>query len=171
MVFEFSVSYMITYILTTVLAFSGVYVGALLALMAKEELKPGRAYLKAFENTLLVFIFLILLYSYDANIIVIILLGIVASVFLYLTTNKTPVNQIAYFLLGIALYFSTKSTDLFIMTATMIFLYGLPIGSIYVSRRLKKSKKTIFTDLILHFGLFVIVALMTNLIGMYMVKW
>ncbi|MBW2997194.1 hypothetical protein KY349_02520 [Candidatus Woesearchaeota archaeon] len=122
MVFEFSVSYMITYILTTVLAFSGVYVGALLALMAKEELKPGRAYLKAFENTLLVFIFLILLYSYDANIIVIILLGIVASVFLYLTTNKTPVNQIAYFLLGIALYFSTKSTDLFIMTATMIFL-------------------------------------------------
>ena len=171
MVFEFSAAYMLTYFLTTLLAFSGVYAGASLALIAKEELVPGRTYLKAFENTLLVFIFLILLYSYGANIIAIILLGIVATVFLYLTTNRTPVNQIAYFLLGIALYFSTKTTDLFIMTATMIFLYGLPMGSLYVAKHLKKSRKTILTDLVLHFSLFIIVALMTNLIGMYVLKW
>lgn len=159
---------MLTYILTTVFVFSGVYVGALLAFISPEELKPGKNYFKAFENTLLVFILLILLYAYNANLFVLIFLGVVLSIFLYYTCESTPVNQIAYFLLGIALYFSARSVDLFIMISTMIFLYGLPLGSMYVARRLKRSKKTILTDVLLNFGFFVIVALMTNLVVLYL---
>jgi hypothetical protein len=162
---------MLTYILTTVFVFSGVYVGALLAFISPEELKPGKNYFKAFENTLLVFIILILLYAYDANIFVLIFLGVVLSIFLYYTCENTPVNQIAYFLLGIAFYFAAKSVDLFIIISTMIFLYGLPLGSMYVARRLKRSKKTILTDVLLNFGFFVIVALMTNLVVLYRTNW
>lgn len=162
---------MLTYILTTVFVFSGVYVGALLAFIAPEELKPGRNYFKAFENTLLVFTILLLLYAYEANLFVLIFLGVVLSIFLYYTCENTPVNQISYFLLGIAFYFAAKSVDLFIIISTMIFLYGLPLGSMYVARRLKRSKKTILTDVLLNFGFFVIVALMTNLVVLYMTNW
>ena len=140
MIFESGLSFMLTYILTTVFVFSGVYVGALLAFISPEELKPGKSYFRAFENTLLVFIILILLYAYNAHLFVLIFLGVALSIFLYYTCETTPVNQIAYFLLGIALFFSTKTVDLFITISTMTFLYGLPLGSIYVARRMKKSR-------------------------------
>ena len=171
MALEIGLSYMLTYILTTFFVFFGVYVGALLAFISPEEMKPGKTYFRAFENTLLVFIILVLLYAYEANLFVLIFLGVVLSIFLYYTNETTPVNQISYFLLGIALFFATRSVELFIIISTMIFLYGLPLGSLYVARRMKKSKKTILTDVLLNCGFFVIVSLMTNLIALYLFNW
>ena len=170
MIFESGLSYMLTYVLTLICVFLGVYVGALLAFIAPEELKPGRNYFRAFENTLLVLIILILLYAYGAHLAVLILLGIVLSIFLYYTTGTILVNQIAYLLLGIVFYFSLKTTDLFITISAMIFLYGLPLGSLYVAQVTKKSKKTILTDLLLNFGFFVVVALVTNLLALYLMN-
>ncbi|MBW2967105.1 hypothetical protein KY362_01325 [Candidatus Woesearchaeota archaeon] len=171
MLFGSGLSYMLTYICTLVFAFLGVYVGALLAYMAPDELKPGKLYFRALMNTILVLVPLFILYAYNANIFVLILLGVVATIFLYFTSETSPVNQVAYFLLGIAFFFSTRSVDLFIIVSALIFLYGLPLGSLYVSRRLKKSKRTVFTDMLLNFGLFVIIALMTNLVALYMANW
>jgi|GEM_PF-2338006 len=165
--FETGLSYMITYILTLMFTFLGVYVGAILAFIAPEELKPGKLYFKAFMNTILVFIFMILLYAYGANLFILIVLGVVASLFLYFTSEITPINQIAYFFLGVVYYFSTLTMDLFIVISSMIFIYGLPLGSMYVARRLKMSKKTLLTDVLLSFGFYVIIALMTNLIALY----
>ena len=170
MIFESGLSYMLTYVLTLICVFLGVYVGALLAFIAPEELKPGRNYFRAFENTLLVFIILILLYAYGAHLAVLILLGIALSIFLYYTTSTILVNQVAYLLLGIVFYFSLKTTDLFITISAMIFLYGLPLGSLYVAQVTKKSKKTILTDLLLNFGFFVVVALVTNLFALYLMN-
>ncbi len=165
--FETGLSYMITYILTTLFAFLGVYVGAILAFISPEELKPGRMYLRACMNTVLIFTVLILLYSYNAHIAVLILLGVAASSFLYYTSDTSPVNQIAYFLLGIAFFFAAKNADLFILISSLVFIYGLPLGSLFVLRKAKKSKQTILADLLLNYGFFVIVALMTNLIILY----
>jgi len=166
--FDTGISYMITYIITALFVFCGVYVGALLAFIAPEELKPGRNYFRALMNALLVFLILVVLYGYGANLFVLILLGVAASIFMYFTSETSPINQVAYFLLGVAFYFSTATIDLFIVTASMIFLYGLPLGSLYVARRPKKSKVAILTDVLLNFGFFVIVALMTNLIMLYL---
>jgi len=170
MIFESSAAYMVTYILTLVFAFMGVYVGALLAFIAPAEMKPGRTYFRAFANTILVFLIIILLYSYNAHLFVLILLGVAASIFLYYTNETTPINQIAYFCLGIAFYFSTLSKDLLIVTSTLIFLYGMPLGSLFVARRPKKSKRAVLTDVLLNFGFFIIVALMTNLIALYLIN-
>jgi hypothetical protein len=166
--FDTGISYMITYIVTALFVFCGVYVGALLAFIAPEELKPGRGYFRALMNALLVFVLLVLLYNYGANLFVLILLGVAATVFLYFTSETSPVNQVAYFLLGVAFFFSTATMDLFIITASMIFLYGLPLGSLYVARKMKKSRRMILSDVLLNFGFFVIVALMTNLIMLYL---
>ncbi|MBW2964267.1 hypothetical protein KY363_02300 [Candidatus Woesearchaeota archaeon] len=165
--FESGLSYMLTYIITTLFAFLGVYVGAVLAFICPEELKPGKGYLRSFMNTVLIFLALILLYAYGAHIAVLILLGVAATIFLYYTSDNTPINQIAYFILGIALFFAARSTDLFITISSMIFIYGLPLGSLFVLRKGKKSKRTILADILLNFGFFVIVALMTNLILLY----
>ncbi len=161
---------MITYLVTLLFTFSGVYVGALLAFIAPEELKPGKQYFKALMNTLMVFMALILLYSYGANLFVLILLGVVASVSLYFTSETTPINQLAYFLMGVAYFFAAKNMDLFIIIASLIFIYGLPLGSTYVGRRLKRSRKMVLTDILLNFGFFVIVAMMTNLIALYIIN-
>jgi hypothetical protein len=167
----FSISYMVTYLVTLIFVFLGVYVGALLAFIAPEELKPGKAYFKALANTILVFLLLILLYSYGANLYVLIFLGVAASVFLYFTSETTPVNQIAYFLLGIAFYFSTGTTDLFIISSTLIFIYGMPLGSLYVARNPRRSKSMLLTDILLNFGFFIIIALMANLVALYIRNW
>ncbi|MFH1063828.1 MAG: hypothetical protein V1729_01975 [Candidatus Woesearchaeota archaeon] len=167
MIFDTGLSYMVSYIVTTVFVFFGVYVGALLAFIAPEELAPGKLYFKALMNTLLVFIILILLHAYNANLFVLIFLGVVMSITLYYTHLTSPINQIAYFLLGIAFFFSTKSVELFITITSMIFIYGLPLGSLYVARRMKKSKKTLLADVFLNFSFFMVVSLMTNLIVLY----
>jgi len=165
--FESGASYMLTYVITSLFAFLGVYVGAILAFIAPDEVKPGMPYFRAFENTLLVFIGIVLLYAYGAQVWVLILLGVVASIFLYFTKETTPINHIAYFALGIAFFFATRTADLFIAVSSMIFMYGLPLGSIYVARHIKKSRKTVLTDVLLNFGFFVIVALMTNLVALF----
>jgi len=167
MIFDTGLSYMISYIVTTVFAFFGVYVGALLAFIAPEEIRPGKMYFKALMNTLLVFMILILLKAYGANLFVLIFLGISFSVTLYYTHLISPINQVAYFLLGIAFFFSTKTEELFILISSMIFIYGMPLGSLYVARRMKKSKKTLLADVFLNFSFFMVVALMTNLIVLY----
>lgn len=167
MAFDSGLTYMLTYLSTLIFVFLGVYVGAILAFIAPEELKPGRTYLKAFMNTVLIFMVLILLYAYGANLFVLILLGVAASLFLYFTTESTPVNQIAYFLMGIAFFFATRNIDLFIVVASLIFIYGLPLGSLFVARRMKKSKGTVLADALLNFGFFVIIAMMVNLFVLY----
>ena len=169
MPFETGIPYMITYLATLIFVFLGVYVGAILAFISPEEMKPGKKYLRAFENTVLIFLILLLLYHYGANLILLILLGIASSVFMYFTSETSPINQIAYFLLGIAYYFSTKTIDLFITISALIFLYGLPLGSLYVAGKLKRSKKTLLSDILLNYGAFLVIAMLTNLTALYII--
>jgi hypothetical protein len=158
-------SSMLMYLGALLVAFSGIYFGAVLGFMAYKEIKPGRHYLMGLENTLLIFIILMVLNAYGAPILLLALLGVALAVFLFMTTANTPVNQIAYFLLGIAFYFSTKTTELFVMTAILIFLYGLPLGSLYVARHEKQSKGVILSDILLKYFFFILAAIITHFIA------
>jgi hypothetical protein len=46
----------------------------------------------------------------------------------------------------------------------------MPLGSLFVARRPKKSKRAVLTDVLLNFGFFIIVALMTNLVALYIIN-
>ena len=167
MVFETGIPFIITYFSTLIFVFLGLYVGAILAYISPEEMKPGTSYFKAFGNALLVFILLILFYAYGIHLLILVILGIAASAAAYYTSDIPAVSHIAYLLLGIVFFYSTKSSALFITISAMIFLYGLPLGSLYVANRPKKSKRTVLSDMFLSFGFFLIIALVSNLIAIY----
>ena len=88
-------------------------------------------------------------------------------VVLYFLPQKPWLDQVFYFLLAIVFFMSTKNMDLFIANSAMIFLYGLPLGSNYVERNEKKSKKTLMADTFLAYGAFIIIALVVNLLVLY----
>ncbi|NQU79016.1 hypothetical protein HQ545_04580 [Candidatus Woesearchaeota archaeon] len=168
--FESGITYMLTYIFTAFLTFTGLFGGLILAYMAAEELKPGKKYFLGLAHTIMVFIPLTILYSYGVHIALLVLLAISTIVFLYRTQKIDMVGTIAYYLLGIAFFFGTRSEELFIMTASMIFLLGLPLGSLFVAERIKESRKAVVTDMFLKYGLFLVVAFLTNLIALYVMN-
>lgn len=156
---------MMTYLVVLIVSFLGVYAGAILGFLAPKELKPGKNYFVGMMNTILVFAVVLLLYAYGAPLLLLALLGILLAVCLYMMTESTPINQIAFFLLGIALYFSTKSTDLFVGIAILIFLYGMPMGSLYVARHIKQSKSVLLSDILLKYFFYILVAIITHFVA------
>ena len=169
MILDFSA--MLTYFLTLLCVFFGVYVGVILAFIASEELKNGKKYFRGMMDALVGFILALLLYFYGVNLYLIIIVSLSTVILLYLLHTHHMVEQIVYFLLGIVFLFSAKQTELFIANSAMIFLFGLPLGSNYVERNIKKSKKTILSDVFLVYGAFVVIALLANLIRLQIVKF
>lgn len=169
--FEASGSYVLIYLLVSLVVFLGVYVGAILAFMVPEEVKPGKKYFRILASALIVIIPVVIFYSYGVDVLLLALLGIFTGICVYFATNIILLNQLTYFSMGVALFFSTKTLDLFALTAVLIFIYGIPIGTLYVAAQPeKKSKRVILSDMLLVFGFFLIVALISNMIGLFVLN-
>ena len=119
---------MVTKLLIALIAFCGLLVGYLLTFMAKEEIKPGRKYFSILERAVLIALVIVLLSQAWATKLFFIplIIGTLVGYFL----------RFRYFYLGLALAASvTLSTDFFILVASLVFLHGLPYGS--MSSKLK----------------------------------
>lgn len=119
---------MLTKVLIACIAFLGLLVGYLLTFLAKEEIKPGKKYFIIVERAILIMLALVLLSQVWATktFIIPFIIGLVMGYFL----------KIRYFYLGLALAASvTLSMEVFVLVASLIFLHGLPYGS--VSSKLK----------------------------------
>ncbi len=135
-----------TTVLVSLLAFIGILLGALLAFFTKEELEPGQKYFEMLIKGILLVLMVVLLFKSLENYLltaIAFFLGIVIS-FLF---RKN------YFYFGIALFSSSfYSKDFFTFVAALIFLYGLPFGTLIAFNNLKKIKRIyliIFTNFIL----------------------
>lgn len=114
---------MLTKLLIALIAFSGLLVGYLLTFLAKEEIKPGRKYFLILERALLIALALVLFSQVwtTKSFIIPLILGLVIGYFL----------KVRYFYLGLALAASvTLAMDVFVLVASLVFLHGLPYGSI-----------------------------------------
>lgn len=114
------------------LSFFGLLIGLLLAIFCKEELKPGKKYFLLFEKICLLFIFIILMYSFKLKWTV--LLGIPIAYFF----------KEDYFYLGLSLL----SNSFFV--TSFVFMFGLPNGSLLY------SEKNIIQKVLLNLLLFLI---------------
>ncbi len=110
--------------------------GYFLGKATKEELKAGRKYFVSMQHVLFVAIAAIFLYSnkWDWYVVV---LGI-AAVFSYISFKKARNVFAIQALFGIVFALAVRTNTLFILSA-LIFLYGLPTGSLFV-----KGKKGIW---------------------------
>lgn len=124
---------MLTTLIITLLVYFGWVGGKILARIAPEELAAGKKYFLGLRKILLFFLALTLLFPLlrgNPMWIVPFLLGMAVGFFL----------QSSYLFLGCALITSwLVSQDLFFMSAVLIFLYGLPYGSME-----KSWMKTLF---------------------------
>ena len=123
----------LNYSLAALIAYTGLFIGFMLAIMAKEEIKPGKKYFIILQRItlLLIFIFLFIL-IFDFLLLLIITL-------VYILKKKINFNEspYVYIILAVIFYLSSKNLNLFIIESSLIFLYGLPTGTLLT----KKSKK------------------------------
>ena len=114
---------MLTQVLIALIAFLGLLAGYLLTLLAKEEIKPGRKYFIILERAILIILALVLLSQVwtTKTFVIPFIIGLIMGYVL----------RLRYLYLGLALAASVSlSMEFFVVVASLIFLHGLPYGSI-----------------------------------------
>jgi hypothetical protein len=149
----------LNYSLTALASYIGLFMGFILALIAKEEIKPGKKYFLFLQKAILSAIFIILFIFLDLNYIAILLL--LACIIIYITKKKKEFNDTiyTYILLSVIFYLSSRNINLFIIEAPLIFFYGLPTGTLLTT----KDKKQTTINILKHIS-FVLIAIILFLI-------
>jgi len=159
---------MIQFILISIAAFIGLIAGYLLSIIAPEELEPGKKYLWLFQTILAITILITFLTFKAATFWQMALCGTLLLVaFKY--THKEDVDfefhRILYILSAIILFITQSSKEFLIISASLIFLYGLPTASTYVLKNMKSSKSALFLGILKNYGSFVVLALLMALLA------
>ncbi len=118
----------INYALVSVIASLGLVCGYFLAKIAKQEIKTGKVYLQIMKSLVLGSIMFFSLHSLINSIAVAILSALV--IILTLSVNSLlKFNRVVYLLQSLLLYFAYEK-KFFALTASLIFIYGLPAGTL-----------------------------------------
>lgn len=133
----------ISYIAVLLLSYFGLAAGVALAFIAKEEIEPGKKYLTAIQNILMIAIILIVIYFLEIPwLIWIILIG--CGFLAAFIKKQRKKSFLIYLLFSVILWISSQPKAffsikfLFPLTASLIFLIGFPTGSLLID--LKKRK-------------------------------
>lgn len=133
----------LSYFLASIIAYLGLLAGTILIKLAPEEQKPGEKYFILLRKMLFLAILAALFYFYKANSILLIAL---LSIMTALMLNKRIDLQkpaIAYMLLGMIFYLSSKIINLFIIESVLIFLYGIANASLALNLK-KRNYYSVF---------------------------
>ena len=146
----------LNYLLALIISFSGLIIGLALAIIAKEEISPGKKYFIFLQKAILLLIFIFLIYFLKLNLInwIIVLLFIFIYLIKYQWNKKINESFYIYLILSIIFYISSKSLNLFIIESSLIFLYGLPTGTLSTAKNKKESIINILKNM-----LFIILAI------------
>lgn len=126
-----------TYFLLLVIAFLGLFVGLLIGYFSKEELKPGYQYINAFRHLIFAAI-IILFFIYNPDWVFAIIIGAIIIAFSLHKRRET----LYYYFLSLIFFLSWRYEGLGVV-APLIFLYGVPLGSIYLLNHAKEKKKQV----------------------------
>ena len=152
---------LLNYSLTAAISYIGLFVGFILAMIAEEEIKPGKKYLIYLQKIILLLIFIFLVTYINLNYTLAILILAFIIIHIIKKSYKKEFNEIpyTYIILAIIFYLSSKNPNLFVIESSLIFLYGLPAGSLLT----KKSKKESIANILINIP-FVLIAIILFLI-------
>lgn len=152
---------LLNYSLTAVISYLGLFVGFILAIIAKEELKQGKKYFLFLQKVILLLIFIFLLLFIKLNYILILLILVFVLIYILKNYLKKGFNELPYIyiILSTIFYISSKKLDLFVIESSLIFLYGLPTGTLIT----KKDKEESIINILKNVG-FLIVAIVLYLV-------
>ncbi len=114
----------------------GLFSGVFLALIAPEELKAGKKYFILLRTVLFVAIVALLVFSYYRINMIITIICLLSLLDLFL--NKIS-DIIRFALLGLFFYLSAPLNQLFVLISVLIFIYGLPAGTLLAHKIIKKK--------------------------------
>ncbi len=148
---------MVNYLLILLVTFLGPFAGLSIGWMAREELKDSRKYFK-WMRFILIFALVVIFFIYFPQIPISLLIFII---FLIIFINKKyQKDSLIYGIFGIMYYLSLIKTELFLITSSTIFLYGLPSGSLFFEKHSKeKNRIKLLKKTFLNYGVYLIVAL------------
>ena len=120
-------------ILILLFSLTGIIFGLILALIAPEELRAGKKYFLLLKKIIFIIIFfLINYYLYLAeNYYVLIpftILGIVLFIIEFMQIK--PIYELSNYLIFVIPYFFVTNNKFHLLLAGLIFLYGLPTGTL-----------------------------------------
>lgn len=115
-----------------VFALTGILFGVVLAYIAPEEVNPGKKYLLWLKRIMLLLIASSLVYNYIlmSKLIYLVLSSLILINFVLELKFKNKWLELCHYLMFIVSYVSLPSS----LLATLIFLYGLPTGTILVKK-------------------------------------
>ena len=123
---------LLNYFLAFIFSLFGLFIGILLGYITKEELKPEKKYLIWMQNFILIIAAVLALYSFQLHIILFVSIGLIITVALIYFSPKAIIGYLILISLVILIF---EKTNLFILTASLIFLYGFPSGSLILAKK------------------------------------
>ena len=148
------------FLLLSLLAFLGLFVGLAVGWLAEEELEPGVHYLEWMRRILLLTI-VALFFIKNLSALFIILIALMLIFFSFSKEREA----FYYSTLSIILYLSWNYNG-FSVIAPLVFLYGFPAGTIYHYQYSKEKKANIALGLLLKHLAFLIIGLLFFIAGL-----
>jgi hypothetical protein len=146
----------VNYFLGLVIIFAGLIVGMILGFIAKEELKPGKKYLSLLQKFILAAVFIIAI-IYSPHIA---LKTVLAGILVYLFIFKFSFNDIfTYGIFGFLFYVFINNLNLTLLLSSLMFLHGLPIGSLMTEEMKKQDYRSILKSIIYRYVWIIIVGM------------
>ncbi|HLC65900.1 MAG TPA: hypothetical protein VJI46_07300 [Candidatus Nanoarchaeia archaeon] len=113
------------------ISYAGILVGITLSIVSPEERKPLRKYFLMMKLIVPWLLIIASIYFSVGNWISFVFLGLFA---LYLLSGKSS-GKITYIFLGALFFIASESPDFLVTASTIIFLFGIPAGALYSSKR------------------------------------
>ena len=151
---------LLSYIILLIIIFFGLFIGLLIGYMAKEELKPGKKYFDILKHALFIAI-LVVFFVKNPSVVFIIFIAVLVIIFSFSRKWET----LYYYALAVIFFLSWHYNG-FALLAPLIFLYGFPIGSIYLYNHIKKKKKQVILGLLKQYVGFLVVGIILGLLGL-----
>ncbi len=132
-----------TYILTTCIGFSGLFVGILISRYAIEEVDIFKKHIPFLQMVLLLLGFLVTFIYVPFNISLLIFL--LSFAFIYLFWNKRDINTLDYVVFSILFILSSVNLEAHFYMTAIIFVFGILSGTLFFVLHTypKKHKKHI----------------------------
>jgi uncharacterized membrane protein YoaK (UPF0700 family) len=151
---------LLTYFALLIIAFLGLFIGLLIGYLTKEELKPGFDYLNQLMFLILAAI-IVIFFAKNWSILFVLLIAATMLAFSFSRHRET----LYYYALAVIFFLSWRYNG-FMLLAPLIFLYGLPLGSIYVHNHIKEKKEKVVLGALYKYAGFLINGIILGILGL-----
>ena len=151
----------ITYFLLVLISYLGLAVGVIISHFAKEEIKPGQKYFRVAKHVLFGTIFFLFGIHLGIHEVFVLALVIVTSILSYVWDTKihfVNTNWFYYSFFAVIMY-ETRLSELVMVIATLIFIFGLVSASIKMSKLLDSSIYSNIKKMLLDNSLFILLSI------------